>query len=153
MRTKPTYTVADTAMWTPDGTVGESMAETFQRHGCPLVQADKRRLGTADRPLGWQRFRHWLQDAPDGIPWLTVSPECPYTARTIPALVSDSHKPEDVDSDGEDHAADALRYFVMSRPPLNARTIQREPPPAGSFGWMKQQGQRAVTGLLARRAG
>jgi hypothetical protein len=116
------------------------------------VQADKRRVGTMDRPLGWQRFRHWLKDSPDGVPWLTVSPECPYTARTIPALVSDSHKPEDVDSDGEDHAADALRYFVMSRPPIGESVTKRQAVLPGSFAYYKQQGQQAVTGLLARRA-
>jgi hypothetical protein len=149
MGVKPSYTVADTSMWTPDGTVGESMAETFQRHGCPLIQADKRRLGTMDRPLGWQRFRHWLKDAPDGVPWLTVSPECAYTARTIPALVSDKHKPEDVDSDGEDHAADALRYFVMSRPPLNAAGDPRKVPPPWTMGWLKQQATAPV-GILSR---
>jgi hypothetical protein len=151
MGVKPQYTVADTAMWTPDGTVGESMAETFQRNGCPLMQADKRRLGTSDRPLGWQRFRHWLKDAPDGIPWLTISPECAYTARTIPALISDKTKPEDVDSDGEDHAADALRYFVMSRPPIGDTRVTKKTNPYMSFGWLKQQGQQA-TGLLNRRS-
>jgi hypothetical protein len=150
MGVKPTYTVADTSMWTPDGTVGESMAETFQRHGVPLIQADKRRLGTMDRPLGWQRFRHWLKEAPDGVPWLTVSPECPYTVRTIPALVSDSHKPEDVDSDGEDHAADALRYFVMSRPPITGMAgDQRKAPPAWSLGWLTQRAQ-TPQGILSR---
>lgn len=146
---KVQYTVADTAMWTPDGTVGESMAETFQRNGVPLIQADKRRVGTMDRPLGWQRMRHWLKDAPDGVPWLTVSPECVYTARTIPALVSDKNKPEDVDSDGEDHAADALRYFVMSRPPIGEAAQKTKPKP-WTFGWLKNQGP-AKTGILARR--
>lgn len=146
---KVQYTVADTSMWTPDGTVGESMAETFQRHGVALLQADKRRLGTSDRPLGWQRFRHWLKDAPDGVPWLTVSPECAYTVRTIPALVSDKHKPEDVDSDGEDHAADALRYFVMSRPPLNAAAERQKVPPAWSLAALKQAAAQPL-GILAR---
>ena len=28
----------------------------------------------------------------------------------------DEHKPEDLDSDGEDHVADEVRYFCMSRP-------------------------------------
>jgi phage terminase large subunit len=149
---KVQYTVADTAMWTPDGTVGESMAETFQRNGVPLVKADKRRVGTMDRPLGWQRFRHWLKDAPDGVPWLTVSPECAYTVRTIPALVSDKTRPEDVDSDGEDHAADALRYFVMSRPPIGELAMRRDPPAPGTLAYLKQQGQTLVQGVLARRS-
>jgi hypothetical protein len=28
----------------------------------------------------------------------------------------DEHKPEDLDTDGEDHVADEVRYFCMSRP-------------------------------------
>jgi hypothetical protein len=28
----------------------------------------------------------------------------------------DEHKPEDIDTDGEDHIADAIRYLCMSRP-------------------------------------
>jgi hypothetical protein len=147
---KVTYTVADTAMWGGEGITSESYAETFARHGVPLTQADKRRVGTLDRPLGWQRLRHWLKDAPDGVPWLTMSPECAYTARTLPALVSDRHRPEDVDSDGEDHAADAVRYFVMSRPPVGERAIAKTPPPYMSLGWLKQQDVQPA-GLLSRR--
>ena len=148
---KVQYTVADTAMWTPDGTVGESMAETFQRNGVPMIQADKRRLGTLDRPLGWQRLRHWLKDAPDGVPWLTISPECAYTARTLPALVSDKTRVEDVDSDGEDHAADALRYFVMSRPPIGEHQKATKSYPSGTWGAMKQAFAAAhPMGVLSR---
>ena len=146
---KVNYTVADTAMWTPDGTVGESMAETFARNGVPLIQADKRRVGTMDRPLGWQRLRHWLREAPDGVPWLTVSPECAYTSRTIPALISDKTRPEDVDSDGEDHAADALRYFVMSRPPIGESVVKEAVKP-WSLKWIAQQTVQPA-GVLARR--
>jgi phage terminase large subunit len=127
---KVRYTVADTAMWTPDGQTGESIAETFARAGVPMVQADK------DRVNGWQRLRAWLRDAPDGKPWMVVSPDCHYAIRTIPALVMDVHKPEDVDSDGEDHAADAIRYFCMSRPsPTREDTKPRCAP--GSLGWWK----------------
>lgn len=31
-------------------------------------------------------------------------------------LMYDDHKPEDIDTDGEDHIADAIRYLCMSRP-------------------------------------
>lgn len=103
---KVRYTVGDTAMWTPDGQTGESIAETFGRAGVPMIQADK------DRVNGWQRLRHWFKPSPSGAPWLVSSPACAYFNRTIPSLVSDEHRPEDVDSDGEDHAADAC--FVGS---------------------------------------
>jgi hypothetical protein len=41
---------------------------------------------------------------------------CKAFIRTIPLLQYDEHKPEDLDTDGEDHVADEVRYFCMSRP-------------------------------------
>ena len=41
---------------------------------------------------------------------------CTETIRTIPMMQHDVQRPEDVDSDGEDHAADETRYACMSRP-------------------------------------
>lgn len=135
------FTVADTSLWTPEADTGESAAETFARHGVPLLQASK------DRVNGWKRLREWLRDAPDGRPWLMVHPECAYLIRTLPSLVSDDHKPEDVDTDGEDHAADALRYFVMSRPaPVN--TVRTEPVHPDSVAGMRD---RALAAQRAHR--
>ena len=34
----------------------------------------------------------------------------------MPLLMYDEHKPEDLDTDGEDHVADEVRYFCMARP-------------------------------------
>lgn len=135
--------VADTSLWTPEQDTGESAAETFARYGVPLVQASK------DRVNGWKRLREWLQVSPDGRPWLMAHPDCTYLARTLPSLISDETKPEDVDTDGEDHAADALRYFVMSRPaPKSATTDGYHA--EWSMGWLKRQGQ-TPQGLLRGR--
>jgi hypothetical protein len=41
---------------------------------------------------------------------------CEDFIRTVPLLQYDGSKPEDVDTDGEDHIADETRYFVMTRP-------------------------------------
>src|SRR5207302_5275297 len=41
---------------------------------------------------------------------------CPNLVRTLPQLVHDEGNPEDVNTDSEDHAADAARYGLMSRP-------------------------------------
>jgi len=43
-------------------------------------------------------------------------PDCKYAIRTIPSLVHSKTDPEDVDTEGEDHAADADRYGFMARP-------------------------------------
>jgi hypothetical protein len=41
---------------------------------------------------------------------------CVDSIRTIPALQHDEAKPEDLNTDMEDHAADDWRYACMSRP-------------------------------------
>jgi len=138
-------TVADTSLWTPESDTGESAAETFARHGVPLIQASK------DRVNGWKRLREWLQIAPDGVPWLTVHPECGYLARTLPSLVSEPSKPEDVDTDGEDHAADALRYWVMSRPAPVSSTAP-PPIPVGSPAWIMQKLRQGTTRQIGQVA-
>jgi hypothetical protein len=40
---------------------------------------------------------------------------CTDSIRTIPVLQHDAMRPEDLDTDGEDHAADEWRYACMSR--------------------------------------
>ena len=41
---------------------------------------------------------------------------CKGFIRTIPTLMYSETKPEDLDTDGEDHIADETRYLCMSRP-------------------------------------
>ena len=41
---------------------------------------------------------------------------CTHLIRTLPALQHDTDRPEDVDTEGEDHAPDAFRYGCMARP-------------------------------------
>lgn len=142
------YLVFDTAMEGPNGDSGESTIESVRRG----LRAAKVHVGTRpadkDRVNGWQRLRHWFGKAPDGRPWLQSSPHCGYFNRTIPSLVSDDTKPEDVNTDGEDHAGDESRYLVMSRPiPGSISTPSRAVP--GSIGWWKTRMQPSP-GLLTR---
>jgi hypothetical protein len=129
--------VGDPSMWNHTGHTGESIAETFARNGVSMVKGDN------EREIGWQRFRHWLSRSPDGVPWLYYHPSCAYALRTIPSLVGDKHKPEDVDTEGDDHAGDADRYGVMSRP---APSRPYEPPNVNplSLGWLKRRAKKTV---------
>ena len=52
----------------------------------------------------------------NGFPMMYVFSNCKAFIRTIPLLQYDDHRPEDLDTDGEDHCADEARYFLMSRP-------------------------------------
>lgn len=130
---------ADPAMFAPLGHTGETMAETFQRNGLFIQEADNDRLN------GWARVRAWLAMMPPDanfpdqrVPHMVINPKCGYLIRTLPQLVMDERQPEDVDTKSADHAADALRYLVMGRP---APTRQAEVAefPIGTVGYYRQQ--------------
>jgi hypothetical protein len=57
----------------------------------------------------------------DGYPMFYVFNNCKEFIRTIPTLQYDEHEDEDLDSKGEDHAADEWRYIC------NKFTITPEP--------------------------
>jgi phage terminase large subunit len=100
---------ADPAIWQRHGQVGEAIGETFARLGVPVTRSNN------DRMNGWQRIQEMLRNAPDGRPWLQVERSCRYLTRTLPAATRDKKDPEDLDTAGDDHALDALRYGAMSR--------------------------------------
>lgn len=105
-----TKSLADPSMWGKDGHTGEDYSETFMRNGVSLIKADN------DRIMGWGRLRHWLRLAPDGLPWLMIHPRCVTTIRSIPAVVRDKADPDDIDTKGDDHPVDTIRYGIMDRP-------------------------------------
>ncbi len=100
------YRVADPACWKVDG--GPSHFERFMKKGVLFRPADNARVA------GWDQLRARMQG--DDAPMIYWFSTCLDSIRTIPALQHDEHKPEDIDSDGEDHAGDDTRYAVMSRP-------------------------------------
>ena len=97
---------------------GETIADTFIRNGVPLMKADNNRLS------GWMRIRENLALAPDGRPYLQIFSTCPDLIRTLPLLTYDKNDHEDVSDNCEDHAAEALRYGVMTRPSPARRAKQ-----------------------------
>ena len=106
------YSIADPAIFSPTGMVGkrgeQTIAEVFARHGIAFYPASNRRID------GWGVVHQYLRHATDNPPHVYFFSTCKDTIRTIPALVHDKLKPEDVDTDGEDHAADTLRYLLMT---------------------------------------
>lgn len=103
-----TYRVADPAIW--DAQYGESTAEVAAKYGLPYIKGDHSRVP------GWLQCHYRLQFDEEGYPRFYALDSNRDFIRTIQTLVYDEHDPEDLDSKGEDHAADAWRYFLMSRP-------------------------------------
>ncbi|MEG1524927.1 MAG: phage terminase large subunit [Clostridia bacterium] len=110
------YTVASPDAWQQRGIQqsgdigGMCIAEVFEKGGIPLLKADNTRVA------GWQRVREYLADMDDGLPGLHIFSSCTNLIRTLPMLTYDEHFPEDVAANCEDHAPEALRYGLMSRP-------------------------------------
>ena len=63
----------------------------------------------------------------NGYPMMYIFKNCKGFIRTIPQLMYDEHKVEDLDTDGEDHVADEVRYFCMARPIKPRKAQERDP--------------------------
>lgn len=106
--------VADPAIFTEDG--GPSIAQRMAMAGVIWRAADNKRVSGRGAMGGWDQVRQRLVGDGDGMPMLLMFSTCRDMIRTLPALQHDDARPEDVDTDAEDHGPDELRYACMSRP-------------------------------------
>lgn len=114
------YWVADPAIWAKKGeTELSGMELMFNKHRAITGKGINIIKGNNDRLNGWNLMREYLkpfQQQDRIIAKLQVFSTCTELIRTLPSLIYDKHRVEDVDSDGEDHAPDSVRYGLMSRP-------------------------------------
>ncbi|MFZ0519701.1 MAG: phage terminase large subunit [Candidatus Acidiferrales bacterium] len=110
---------------TDEASIAEQMGDVFAAEGFPRpIPADDDRIG------GWMLMYQML----DAGEWL-LTDNCIELIRTIPTLVRDSARIEDVEKMDGDDAADAARYGLKSRyaaqrnglvrPPLEQRLAER----------------------------
>jgi hypothetical protein len=116
--------VADPSIW--DGSRGISVADTAMKHGIYFTPGENERLS------GLMQCRYRLQFDENGYAGMYVFEGRGAFRRTIPTLRFDERVPEDLDTTGEDHAADEWRYLCMARPvkprPVeSARPLQADP--------------------------
>lgn len=116
--------VADPAIW--DASRGESIADTAMKYGVYFTPGDNKRIP------GWMQCHYRLQFDENGYSRMYVFDNCKDFIRTIPLLIYDDHKVEDLDTDLEDHIADDWRYMCMSRPitpikPVPKKVIMSDP--------------------------
>ena len=141
--------IADPAIW--DRSRGLSVEEQIRKvfSGVIFMKGDNTRLP------GKMQLHERLKFDEEGRPMLYVFENCRDFRRTIPALVYDARKPEDIDTAGEDHIYDETRYFLMSRPiaprareglddPDELIRLRRQllPPPAGVLHRLEEGGLR-----------
>ncbi len=116
LRGKRITGVADPAIW--DASRGESIAETMMRHGIYFTPGDNNRIA------GWMQLHYRLQFDENGVARMYVFRNCHAFIRTIPLMMYDRSKVEDLDTALEDHCADEARYLCMSRPVKPHRQVE-----------------------------
>ena len=84
--------------------------------------------GDNTRLAGKMQFHYRLAFDKDGFPMFYVCRSCKDFIRTIPNLVYDDKKVEDIDTDGEDHIYDEQRYLFMENPINPRRNVLWTPP-------------------------
>ena len=102
--------VLDTSAWARTGTTGPTVGESLVRAGHKLRRADKNRI------QGKIQIHEYLKVQQSGRPRLQILNTCPNLIRELQSIPLDKTNPEDVNTHAPDHAYDALRYLIMSRP-------------------------------------
>ena len=102
------YSTIDTAAFAKGG-YSETAVDIYERKGITgLIPSSKERI------LGWDMVNRYLRFDNLHNPLLQIFSTCDNMIRTLPLLQHDMRHPEDLDTKGEDHAADELRYFLMT---------------------------------------
>lgn len=111
--------VADPSIWQKD--TGTSVYDVAAKHGVYFSPADNKRIP------GWLQFHYRLRFDDQGYPRMYFFKNCAHMIRTIPLMMYDKRKVEDLDSDLEDHAVDSGRYFCQMHP---ITPVEPKPTPA-----------------------
>lgn len=122
------FAVGDPSMWSRKQADTVSTADTYIANGVYMVPANN------DRIPGWTNVREMLLPLRDGHPGVQVFSSCTNLIRTIPDMVYDKTRTEDLNTKAEDHAVDALRYLLgayrgrVNLPPPGAKKRERVQP-------------------------
>lgn len=108
LKGKVIHGVADPSIW--DGSKGVSTADVAKRYGIYFTP------GVNARIPGWMQMHYRFAFDENGYPMMYVFNSCKHFIRTIPTLIYSETKPEDLDTELEDHIADETRYMCMARP-------------------------------------
>lgn len=105
--------VLDTAAWARTGTTGPTVGEALVNEGHKLRRADKNRIQGKIQIHEYLKIRH------SGRPKMQIFNSCPNLIKELQSIPMDKTRAEDVDTHAPDHAYDALRYLIMSRPKID----------------------------------
>jgi hypothetical protein len=138
------YIEADPSIFTKGDDNSISIADQLEyKNGNELEGLRRLRPASNDRIGGWENIHNWLSLAPDGLPYWMITENCVNLIRTLPQLVYDETKYEDVDTEGEDHAPDAVRYCLKSIKWIDAKV--------GTFGMTREKKPQTTAEMVQGR--
>lgn len=114
--------VADPSIF--DESHGESIAALMSRYPNNIYFT----AGDNARIAGKMQLHYRFAFDEEGKPMFQVFHTCRHFIRTVPALIYDERNVEDVDTNGEDHIYDMVRYILMERPISPRQNVLRLPP-------------------------
>ena len=112
------YGVMDSSVWARRGDIGPPVPEIMRQNGCLWRPSDRSPGSRRNGKMEVHRRLRIYDDILDGhyTSKLKIFNTCRNLIRTLPVLPLDPNDMEDIDTKAEDHAYDALRYGLMSRP-------------------------------------
>lgn len=137
------YGVLDNACWNKQDPGAPSIAEEINNvllnNGCmafnPSVKG-REQVGEEIR----LRLEGYTDKEGNQVPALYIFNTCYHLIRTLPDITHDKNMPEKYDTNGEDHAIDALGYGCMSRP--YTPQLPHKPTAYDMDGWRKRERQQ-----------
>ncbi|MBO6549110.1 MAG: terminase [Rhizobiales bacterium] len=118
------YGVADPAIFAK--TDGPSVADNMMEKGVIWRKANNKRISKDGVQGGWDQLRDRLEGDEDTGPMIYWFSTCLDSIRLIPSIQHDSNRPEDLDTNAEDHILDETRYACMSRPFIKKTRVKNE---------------------------
>ena len=106
---------------------GQSIEDMMAKEGVFFSMGDHQRLP------GKMQFHYRFAFDERGIPMMYVFNNCRHFIRTIPTLIYDSTNVEDIDSTGEDHIYDCVRYVLMENPITPRKNVLSQTPAENPF--------------------
>jgi hypothetical protein len=112
------YFLLDWSAFARNGSDGLSPGDGLIASGLRIFDAQKNRLAGLEQILERLQCRPVSVDGETQmLPKIYIfADRCPNLCRTLPMMMGDKSRPDDIDTDQEDHAVDALKYLLLDWP-------------------------------------
>jgi phage terminase large subunit len=113
------YSVMDNSAWAKMG-LPETTVEVYLRKWAELdnqygvESSHTLEPSEKHRVMRWDIVHQYLRWDDKTDPRLKIMDNCPNMIRTLPVLIHDEKNKDDINTDGEDHAADELGYLLQT---------------------------------------